>query len=107
MPQRNVRDILAERVNAAKQGMAQAMAKRLGPPPRTVAAPSQKDDEYRLWWKPGKGWEDPAQAEQRAQEMYAQNAKPQDVLQAMYPERVKLLVLGDRRDNLEAQVKFA
>lgn len=110
MPQRSVRDILAERVNAAKKGMAEAMAKRLGPPPSkpsSGASLPQKDDEYTAWWRPAKGWEDPAAAEQQAQAMYAQGAKPQDVLQEMYPDRMKLLVLGTRRDNLKEQVAFA
>ena len=101
-----MRDILADRVNAAKQGIAEALARRIGDPPRTVAARKQKDDEYRAFWRPADGWEDPQVAEQKAQQMYQQGAKPQDVLKAMYPLRVELLVLEDRRDNLEAQVRF-
>ncbi len=103
----NFRDKVGEALAASKKAVSAALQRRMGPPPRSVASRAQGNDEYRAYWRLGQGWEDPSQHEAKAAAMYAQGAKPGDVLKVMYPFRVDLLVLADRRDNLPAQVKFA
>lgn len=107
MPRVNFRDVVGEALAKSKKMVSESLQKRMGPPPASVASRAQKNDEYRLYWRLGPGWEDPSQHEAKAAAMYAAGAKPADVLKAMYPDRVDLLVLADRRDNLPAQVKFA
>lgn len=103
---KNFRDVVGETLAASRKATKAALQRRLGPPPAAVAQRAQKDDEYRAFFRLGPGWEDPAQHQAKAAAMYAQGAKPSDVLTAMYPDRAELLVLGDRRDNLPAQVAF-
>lgn len=102
----NFRDQVGEALAASKKHMVEALLKRMGPPPRSVAGRAQKDDDHDAYWKLGPGWEDPSQHEAKAQAMYALGAKPADVLKVMYPMRVELIPFGDRRDNLPAQVEF-
>ncbi len=78
----------------------------VGPPPRSVAAPAQKDDEYRGFWRLADGWQDPAVAQQKADLLRSQGAKDADIIHVMYPDRMTVISAGDRYDDLEAQVKF-
>jgi hypothetical protein len=104
--QQNLRDLMLERIKGTKQAQVEALKKRIGPPPKSVAGRAQRNDEYTLFWQLGDGWEDPQKAELMAQQMTQQGAKPQDILMAQYPKRVPLLSTGERRGNLDAQVKF-
>lgn len=103
----NFRDKVGEALAASKKHMVEALQKRMGDPPRAVAARMQKDDDHDAYWKLGKGWpEDSAGQAAKEAEMYALGAKQADILKVKYPFRVELIPYGDRRDNLAAQVEF-
>lgn len=108
MPAReNFRDTIGKALASSKKHTVDALVKRMGPPPSSVAARMRKDDDHDAYWMLGDGWpEDAAGQAAKEAEMYRLGAKQDDILKVKYPKRVELIPYGDRRDDIEAQVKF-
>lgn len=105
-PTVNLRDTVLKALEASKKVVVAGLRERMGPPPASVVSRAQKDDPYRLFWRLAPGWEDPVQAQAKAQALYTAGAKQADVAHVQFPDRMAIISAGDRHDDLTAQVKF-
>lgn len=93
----------AQLIHRARHELAQQIAALMGPPPKAAAATQAQQLE--VWMRRGPEWQDPRLDDQNAGVIYAQGFDVDAVLDAMYPERRRLIRLG--RPDIEQQVRFA